>query len=110
LLRYSLTLLKQVSQTAVCNRNHNLGERLARWLLLCHDRVGGDRIVLTQEFIGQMLGTGRSRVSEAAVILQTGGLIRYSRGVITILDREGLEKFVCECYQTVKTELDRLSS
>ena len=108
LLRYSLVLLKQVSQTAACNRNHNLGERLARWLLLCHDRVGGDEMRLTQEFLAQMLGTRRSRVSEAAIILQAAGLIRYSRGIITILDRKGLEDFVCECYQVVKTEFDRL--
>jgi CRP-like cAMP-binding protein len=108
LLRYSLTLLKQVSQSAACNRNHNLGERLARWLLLCQDRVGGVEIRLTQEFLAQMLGTRRSRVSEAAIILQTSGLISYSRGVITILDREGLEEFVCECYQVVKAESDRL--
>lgn len=110
LLRYSLILLKQVSQTAACNRNHNLGERLARWLLLCHDRVGGDEIRLTQEFLAQMLGTRRSRVSEAAIILQNTGLIRYSRGVIQILDREGLEEYVCECYQVVKAEFDRLLS
>jgi CRP-like cAMP-binding protein len=108
LLRYSLVLLKQVSQTAACNRNHNLGERLARWLLLCHDRVGGDELRLTQEFLAQMLGTRRSRVSEAAIILQSSGLIRYSRGIITILDRAGLEEFVCECYQVVKAEFDRL--
>ena len=108
LLRYSLTLLKQVSQTAACNRNHNLGERLARWLLLCHDRVGGSELRLTQEFLAQMLGTRRSRVSEAAVTLQHAGLIRYSRGVINILDREGLEQFVCECYQVVRAEFDRL--
>ena len=110
LLRYSLVLLKQVSQTAACNRNHNLGERLARWLLLCHDRVGGDEIRLTQEFLAQMLGTRRSRVSEAAIILQSAGLIHYSRGIITILEREGLEEFTCECYQVVRTELDRLHS
>ncbi|MBD0373719.1 MAG: Crp/Fnr family transcriptional regulator [Pyrinomonadaceae bacterium] len=110
LLRYSLVLLKQVSQTAACNRNHNLGERLARWLLLCHDRVGGDEIRLTQEFLAQMLGTRRSRVSEAAIILQTAGLIHYSRGIITILEREGLEEFTCECYQVVRAELDRLHS
>ena len=108
LLRYSLTLLKQVSQTAACNRNHNLGERLARWLLLCQDRVGGDELKLTQEFLAQMLGTRRSRVSEAAIILQHAGLIRYSRGTITILDRAGLEEFVCECYQVVRAEFDRL--
>jgi CRP-like cAMP-binding protein len=110
LLRYSLTLLKQVSQTVACNRNHNMGERLARWLLLCQDRVGGSEIRLTQEFLAQMLGTRRSRVSEAAIILQRAGLLRYSRGIITILDREGLEEFVCECYRAVKAEVDRLYS
>jgi CRP-like cAMP-binding protein len=108
LLRYSLTLLKQVSQTAACNRNHNMGERLARWLLLCQDRVGGNELRLTQEFLAQMLGTRRSRVSEAAIILQHAELIRYSRGIITILDRKGLEEFVCECYQAVRTEFERL--
>jgi CRP-like cAMP-binding protein len=110
LLRYSLILLKQVSQTAACNRNHNVGKRLARWLLLCQDRVGGSEIRLTQEFLAQMLGTRRSRVSEAAIILQRAGLLRYSRGIITILDREGLEEFVCECYRAVKAEFDRLFS
>ncbi|HEX8749373.1 MAG TPA: Crp/Fnr family transcriptional regulator [Pyrinomonadaceae bacterium] len=110
LLRYSLILLKQVSQTAACNRNHNMGERLARWLLLCQDRVGGSELRLTQELLAQMLGTRRSRVSEAAIILQRAGLIRYSRGIISILDREGLEEFVCECYRAVKAELDRLLS
>jgi CRP-like cAMP-binding protein len=110
LLRYSLILLKQVSQTAACNRNHNMGERLARWLLLCQDRVGGSELRLTQEFLAQMLGTRRSRVSEAAIILQHAGLIHYSRGIITILDREGLEEFVCECYRAVKAEVDRLFS
>jgi CRP-like cAMP-binding protein len=110
LLRYSLTLLKQVSQTAACNRNHNMGERLARWLLLCQDRVGGSELRLTQKFLAQMLGTRRSRVSEAAIILQRAGLLRYSRGIITILDREGLEEFVCECYRAVKAEFDRLLS
>jgi CRP-like cAMP-binding protein len=108
LLRYSLALLKQVSQTAACNRNHNMGERLARWLLLCQDKIGGNELRLTQEFLAQMLGTRRSRVSEAAIILQRTGLIRYSRGIITILDREGLEEFACECYKVVKAEFDRL--
>jgi CRP-like cAMP-binding protein len=108
LLRYSLTLLQQVSQTAACNRNHSLGERLARWLLTCHDRVEGDELRLTQEFIAQMLGTRRSRVSEAATILQEQDLIRYSRGHITILNRKGLEEFTCECYGIVKAEFVRL--
>jgi CRP-like cAMP-binding protein len=110
LLRYSLALLKQVSQTAACNRNHNLGERLARWLLLCHDRVEVDELRLTQEFLAQMLGTRRSRVSEAAIILESAGLIHYSRGIINVLDRKGLEGFACECYRVVKVEFDRLLS
>lgn len=110
LLRYSLTLLRQVSQTAACNRNHSLGERLARWLLTCHDRVDGDELRLTQEFIAQMLGSRRSRVSEAATVLQGEGLIRYSRGHITILDRAGLEDYACECYGVVKVDSDRLRS
>ncbi|HEX8664763.1 MAG TPA: helix-turn-helix domain-containing protein, partial [Beijerinckiaceae bacterium] len=95
-------------QTAACNRGHNLGERLARWLLMCHDRVEGDELKLTQEFIAQMLGTRRSGVSEAAILLQAAGLIRYSRGHITILDREGLEEFACECYGVVRAEFERL--
>ncbi|HEV2914883.1 MAG TPA: Crp/Fnr family transcriptional regulator [Pyrinomonadaceae bacterium] len=109
LLRYTQALIKQVSQTAACNRSHYIGERLARWLLMCQDRVEGDELALTQEFIAEMLGTRRSGVSEAAVILQDDGLIRYSRGHITILDRQGLEKFACECYAVVKKDFDRLS-
>jgi CRP-like cAMP-binding protein len=108
LMRFALALMKQVSQTAACNRNHHVGERLARWLLTCHDRVHGDELKLTQEFIAEMLGTRRSGVSEAAMMLQGSGLIRYSRGHITILDREGLEEFACECYATVRVEFDRL--
>jgi CRP-like cAMP-binding protein len=108
LMRYALALMKQVAQTAACNRNHHIGQRLARWLLTCHDRVKGDELKLTQEFIAEMLGTRRSGVSEAAVILQERELIRYSRGTINILDREGLEKFACECYATVKLTSDRL--
>ena len=108
LKRFALALLKQVSQTAACNRNHHIAERLARWLLTCHDRVNGDELRLTQEFIAEMLGTRRSGVSEAAMMLQSSGLIRYSRGHITILDRKGLEEFSCECYATVKVEFDRL--
>jgi CRP-like cAMP-binding protein len=108
LMRFALALFRQVSQTAACNRNHHVGERLARWLLTCHDRVHGDELKLTQEFIAEMLGSRRSGVSEAAMMLQGAGLIRYSRGHITILDREGLEEFACECYATVKVEFDRL--
>jgi CRP-like cAMP-binding protein len=108
LMRFALALMKQVSQTAACNRNHHIGQRLARWLLTCHDRVKGDELRLTQEFIAEMLGTRRSGVSEAATMLQEGGLIRYARGNIKILDRAGLEKFACECYATVKQASDRL--
>jgi len=108
LLRYALAFNKQVSQTAACNRSHNVGNRLARWLLMCQNRVGGDELYLTQEFVAQMLGTRRSGVSEAAILLQAAGLIRYSRGHITILDRERLKEFACECYEVVKAEFDRL--
>jgi CRP-like cAMP-binding protein len=108
LLRYALALLKQVSQSAACNRSHHVAERLARWLLTCLDRVEGDELRLTQEFIAEMLGTRRAGVSEAAGILQGAGLIRYSRGHITITDRGGLEEFACECYGVVKAEYDRL--
>jgi CRP-like cAMP-binding protein len=108
LLRFTVALLKQVSQTAACNRSHNLTERLARWLLMCHDRVEGDELRLTQEFIAQMLGTRRAGVSEAAIVLQSAGLIRYSRGHITVVNRNGLEEFGCECYGIVKAEFDRL--
>jgi CRP-like cAMP-binding protein len=108
LLRNTLAAIRQISQTAACNRSHHVGERLARWLLTCHDRVIGDELKLTQEFIAEMLGTRRSGVSEAAMLLQAAGFIRYSRGHITVLDREGLEEFACECYATVKVEFDRL--
>jgi hypothetical protein len=83
-------------------------EYAPRLMLLCQDRVGGGELRLTQEFLAQMLGTRRSRVCEAAIILQGVGRIRYSRGIITILDREGLEEFVCECYRAVRDGFDRL--
>jgi len=108
LLRYALAMVRQISQTAACNRSHHVGERLARWLLTCHDRVHGDELKLTQEFIAEMLGTRRSGVSEAAMLLQAAGFIRYARGHITLIDREGLEEFACECYAAVKVEFDRL--
>jgi CRP-like cAMP-binding protein len=108
LLRSILLMIKQVSQTAVCNASHPVGQRLARWLLMCHDRVNGDQLKLTQEFISQMLGIRRSGVSEAAILLQGNGLIEYSRGHITILNRAGLEEFACECYGIVRAEAERL--
>jgi CRP-like cAMP-binding protein len=101
LLLYTRRLMKQVAQTAACNRLHTVEERLARWLLMCHDRADSDDLPLKQEFIAKMLGTRRASVGGAAAGLQAGGVIRYSRGVIIILDRKGLEKFACECYRAV---------
>lgn len=97
--RYTVSLLSQVSQTAACNNHHRVEERLARWLLMCHDRVGSDEFNLTQEFIANMIGAHRPTVSTAASALQSEGLIKYSRGLITVLNRRGLEKFACECYR-----------
>ena len=108
LLLYTQALLTQMSQTAVCNRLHSVEQQLCRWLLLSHDRLQSDELVMTQELIANMLGVRREGVSVAAHRLQEAGLIRYRRGRITILDRGGLERAVCECYQVVKTECDRL--
>ena len=102
LLLYTRTLMKQVTQTAACNRLHTVRERLSRWLLMCHDRLETDELLLTQEFISDMLGTRRAGVTSAAIGLQKEGLIRYSRGHINILDRGELEESACECYQAVK--------
>ncbi|MGB7921739.1 MAG: Crp/Fnr family transcriptional regulator [Pyrinomonadaceae bacterium] len=102
LLLYTRSLMKQVAQTAACNRLHTVEERLARWLLMCHDRVESDELMLTQEFISDMLGTRRASVGSAAMGLQLEGLIRYSRGHISILKRDELEEFACECYRAVK--------
>jgi CRP-like cAMP-binding protein len=110
LLRYTQALITQISQTAVCNRLHSVEQRLCRWLLLSHDRVASDELPMTQEFIANMLGGRRESVTISAARLQAAGLIHYSRGHIKILDRKGLEAQVCECYQIVKTELDRLLS
>ncbi|MEO8102679.1 MAG: Crp/Fnr family transcriptional regulator [Betaproteobacteria bacterium] len=108
LLRYTQALITQMSQTAVCNRHHSLDQQLCRWLLLSLDRLPGAELVMTQELIANMLGVRREGVTEGALKLQTAGLIRYSRGRITVLDRKGLEKRVCECYGVVKAEYDRL--
>jgi CRP-like cAMP-binding protein len=108
LLRYTQALITQISQTAVCNRLHPVEKRLCRWLLLTHDRVPSDELLMTQEFIAHMLGVRREGVTAAAHHLQDAGMIRYSRGHITILDRARLEEATCECYGVVKTELDRL--
>ena len=108
LLRYTLALLTQMAQTAVCNRHHSVEQQLCRWLLLSLDRLAGPQLHMTQELIANMLGVRREGVTEAAGKLQRAGLIRYSRGTITVLDRPGLEKEVCECYAVVKKESDRL--
>jgi CRP-like cAMP-binding protein len=108
LLLYTQALITQISQTAVCNRIHSVEQRLSRWLLLSHDRVRSDELRMTQEFISNMLGGRRESVAVAAGRLQRIGLIHYSRGLITIQDRKGLEATACECYQIVKSELDRL--
>jgi CRP-like cAMP-binding protein len=98
MLRSSYRMLAMVSQTAACNRAHPVNERMARWLLMTHDRVEGDEFPLTQEFLAQMLGVRRPSVNTAGLALQQAGLIRYSRGRITIVNREGLEASACECY------------
>jgi CRP-like cAMP-binding protein len=98
LLRYANYLIAQASQTALCNRLHPVEERLARWLLICHDRSGSDNMQLTHELLSQMLGTRRSTVSISASMLQTAGLIRYLHGKVTILNRRGLEQASCGCY------------
>jgi CRP-like cAMP-binding protein len=108
LLRYTQALITQMSQTAVCNRHHTLDQQLCRWLLLSLDRLTSDELVMTQELIANMLGVRREGVTEAALKVQKAGLIKYARGHITILDRLGLEKRTCECYQVVKSEYDRL--
>lgn len=100
--------LAQTAQTAACNRIHELEERLARWLLMCSDRLQSDHIPITHEFLAMMLGTRRSSVSIAAGILHKSGLIAYSRGSVTIKDRDGLAQAACECYQSVYEEYVRL--
>lgn len=108
ILLYTQAFLTQVSQSAACNRQHNIEERLARWLLSVQDCILQDELPLTQEFIANMLGTRRSGVTVAAGILQQAGIIRYSRGRIIILDQEGLENTACECYHLIQTEFLRL--
>jgi len=108
LLRYTQALLTQMAQTAVCNRHHSVDQQLCRWLLLSLDRLPSNELTMTQELIANMLGVRREGVTEAAGHLQQAGLIHYSRGKITVVDRPGLEARVCECYAVVKKENDRL--
>jgi len=107
-LRYTQALITQISQTAVCNRLHSVDQQLCRWLLLSHDRLPSDRIIMTQGLIADMLGVRREGITHAAKRLQTSGYISYVRGDMTILNRKGLESGACECYQVVRAEYNRL--
>ena len=108
LLRYMQTLLTQMSQTAVCNRHHSIDQQLCRWLLLSLDRLPSNQLTMTQELIANMLGVRREGVTESVGRLQKQGVVRTSRGQITVLDRPKLEELCCECYAVVKRETDRL--
>src|SRR5690242_741996 len=108
LLRYTQSLITQMAQTAVCNRHHSVDQQLCRWLLLSLDRLHSNELMMTQELIANMLGVRREGVTDAAGKLQAAGLIQYSRGRITIIDRPALEAQACECYKMVKKEFDRL--
>jgi CRP-like cAMP-binding protein len=108
LLRYTQALITQMAQTAVCNRHHSVEQQLCRWLLLSLDRLPSNELSMTQELIANMLGVRREGVTEAAGKLQAAGMIQYTRGKITVLDRPKLEERVCECYGVVKRETDRL--
>jgi CRP-like cAMP-binding protein len=107
-LRYTQALLTQMAQTAVCNRHYTLDQQLCRWLLLSLDRLRSNELVMTQDLIANMLGVRREGVTEAARRLDKAGIIRYSRGHITVVDREQLQRRTCECYAVVKKEYDRL--
>ena len=108
MLRYTQSLLTQMAQTAVCNRHHSIEQQLCRWLLLSLDRLPDNKLVMTQELIANMLGVRREGVTDAAGKLQKLGVIEYSRGHITVVDRPKLEELSCECYAVVKKETDRL--
>ena len=108
LLRYTQALISQMTQTAVCNRHHRIEQQLSRWLLLSLDRISGPDVSMTQELISNMLGVRREGVTEAASKLQRKGVIRYTRGHITVLDRAALERCSCECYEVVNREYQRL--
>ena len=107
-LLYTQTLISQTSQTAVCNQHHSLDQQLCRWLLMTIDRLQENKLSITQELISNLLGVRRESITEAAGKLQKEGLITYSRGVIKVLNRPKLERKVCECYEVVKNEYDRL--
>lgn len=108
LARHSLALFNQVAQSVACNRLHTLEARCARWLLMTHDRMGHERFLLTHEFLSYMLGVHRPAVTLAAGVLQRAGLIHYTRGVITVVDRDGLENVACACYDIIRRNYARL--
>ena len=108
MLRYAHALFNQVAQSAACNHFHTIQQRCCRWMLMTHDRMQADEFLLTQEFLAMMLGVQRTGVSAAAGTLQRAGLIRYRRGIVTILDRRGLKHRSCECYGISRREFDRL--
>jgi CRP-like cAMP-binding protein len=108
LLRYTQALITQMAQTAVCNRHHSVDQQLCRWLLLSLDRLGSNKLKMTQELIANMLGVRREGVTEAAGKLQKQGVISYSRGHIVVLDRPKMEVLCCECYAVVRRETNRL--
>ena len=108
--RFTQATMVQIGQNVVCNSTHSTEARMARWLITTHDRVARDEFLLTQEFLSQMLGVARPTVSETAQRIQTEGSIRYSRGTMTIVDRQALERTACDCYQIIKSEFDDLRS
>jgi hypothetical protein len=108
MLHYAHAFFNQVAQSAACNHRHKIEQRCCRWLLMAHDRVHSDQFLLTQEFLGMMLGVRRTSVTEVAGELKHQKLIDYSRGLVTILNRSGLEKRACECYAASKKDFDRL--
>ncbi len=110
LLRYTQALITQMTQTAVCNRHHSVEQQLCRWLLSTLDRIPSGELVMTQELVASLLGVRREGITEAAGKLQHAGYIRYRRGHIAVLERDGLETRVCECYAVVRKELSRLLS
>lgn len=108
MLRYTLALMSQMSQTAVCNRHHTILQQLCRWLLLMLDHIDGDELDVTQEVVAHLLGVRREGVTQAAGKLQQLGVVRYRRGHIKVLDRESLQELSCECYSLVHSESERL--
>lgn len=108
--RYTQATMVQIAQNVVCNRSHPTEQRMARWLLTTQDRVGRAEFPLTQEFLAQMLGVHRPTVSDTAQRVQAQGVIRYSRGIVTVADRAGLERLACGCYRVVKDEFDSITN